>query len=109
GGDLRTVNPDPQGTPADPSGMNRPEGIVKLAGTSDLWWVIDNWWDTIVVPPHGYVKLRYWMNVPEQAADASFVTDDVNRSGSWVYHCHILRHEDRGMMMRVETQPKEDP
>ncbi|MBC7966148.1 MAG: multicopper oxidase domain-containing protein [Fuerstia sp.] len=23
-------------------------------------------------------------------------------------HCHILRHEDRGMMMIVKTKPKEN-
>ena len=32
--------------------------------------------------------------------------DDFNKQGIWVFHCHILRHEDRGMMMPVVTQKK---
>lgn len=73
---------------------------------SDINHFVGNWWDTVIVPPHGYVKVRYWMNVPNQTgigADAS-VEDDFNKIGIWVYHCHILRHEDRGMMMPVVTQ-----
>jgi hypothetical protein len=34
------------------------------------------------------------------------VTDNSNTYGSWVFHCHILRHEDRGMMLMVNTTPK---
>ncbi|MDW3192998.1 MAG: multicopper oxidase domain-containing protein [Cytophagales bacterium] len=78
-------------------------------GEIDVDGIVGNWWDTIVVPAHGYVKVRYWMNVPEQSNNEDInritVTDDVNRTGIWVYHCHILRHEDRGMMMPVITRP----
>jgi hypothetical protein len=50
--------------------------------------------------------MRYWMNVPNQTGkdDAAVVQDNFNKIGVWVYHCHILRHEDRGMMMPVITQ-----
>ncbi|MDW3193316.1 MAG: multicopper oxidase domain-containing protein [Cytophagales bacterium] len=71
---------------------------------------VGNWWDTITIPPHGYVKVRYWVNVPKQngtTPGAITVTDDDNRRGIWVYHCHILRHEDRGMMMPYVTSPFE--
>ena len=94
-----------------------------------MGWVVDHWWDTILIPPHGYITFRAWMNVPQQyplaekdmnatnvtgqkylneaLKDPSSITvkDNVNREGAWVYHCHILRHEDRGMMMTVKTQP----
>lgn len=87
--------------------------------TNPMAWMTGNWWDTIIIPAHGYVKFRYWMNVPQQspeppngtgkqytvAADKITIKDNVNRIGTWVYHCHILRHEDRGMMMAVQTQP----
>ncbi len=106
---VRTINPDPQGIPTDASSMNKPSGVVKLLDTSNMWWVVNSWWDTIVVPPHGYVKMRYRINVPEQSSDNSTIADNVNRTANWVYHCHILRHEDRGMMMIVETQSKATP
>ena len=70
--------------------------------------IVGNWWDTIIIPAHGYVKVRYWFNVPEQTGlgASAKVKDDANRTGIWVYHCHILRHEDRGMMMPVVTKPQ---
>ncbi|MEM9337286.1 MAG: multicopper oxidase domain-containing protein [Bacteroidota bacterium] len=68
--------------------------------------IVGNWWDTIIIPPHGYVKVRYWFNVPNQTSSGKkiMVADNFNKVGIWVYHCHILRHEDRGMMMPVITQ-----
>lgn len=77
-------------------------------------WVVGNWWDVITIPPHGYVKFRMWINVPTQSPvdltdpDSDLVVrDNANIYGSWVFHCHILRHEDRGMMLMVNTRPKE--
>jgi FtsP/CotA-like multicopper oxidase with cupredoxin domain len=76
-------------------------------------WVVGNWWDVITIPPHGYVKFRMWINVPTQSPtnhanpDSDLVVhDNANIYGSWVFHCHILRHEDRGMMLMVNTRPK---
>lgn len=79
---------------------------------SPFKWVAGNWWDVIVIPPHGYVKFRTWMNVPVQLPantsdpNSPLVSiEDANVYGSWVLHCHILRHEDRGMMTMVNTRP----
>jgi hypothetical protein len=66
--------------------------------------MVGSWWDVVLIPPHGYVKFRYWFNVPAQEGDMGNVVDDANRVGAWVYHCHLLRHEDRGMMQVVKTQ-----
>lgn len=77
---------------------------VTANAKSPLAWMVGTWWDTILIPPRGYVKIRYWFNVPSQNVQRQ-VTDNANVEGVWVYHCHILRHEDRGMMMVVETQP----
>ena len=78
--------------------------VSKLSKQDTMGWVLNSWWDTIIIPPHGYVKFRQWINLPLQSADNTSLADNVNRAGSWVYHCHILRHEDRGMMMLVQTQ-----
>jgi FtsP/CotA-like multicopper oxidase with cupredoxin domain len=27
-------------------------------------------------------------------------------AGTFVYHCHVLQHEDAGMMAQIEVDPK---
>jgi FtsP/CotA-like multicopper oxidase with cupredoxin domain len=46
------------------------------------------WQDTVVLPIHGEVVIRIHFR--------DFV-------GRFVYHCHILNHEDNGMMAVVEV------
>lgn len=46
------------------------------------------WADTVNIPRQGYVKMR---------------SRFVDFRGMFVLHCHILNHEDRGMMMNVEV------
>jgi len=46
------------------------------------------WWDNIALPPGGYIKM---------------LSRFVDFTGAYVIHCHILAHEDRGMMQMVET------
>ena len=57
------------------------------------------WWDTFAIPSArveqgkvipGYFKMR---------------SRFVDYPGSYVFHCHILIHEDRGMMFTVEVTP----
>lgn len=48
-------------------------------------WV---WWDNFAIPPGGYVKI---------------LTRFVDFTGMYVLHCHILGHEDRGMMQLVQV------
>jgi FtsP/CotA-like multicopper oxidase with cupredoxin domain len=48
-------------------------------------WV---WWDNFAIPPGGYVKM---------------LTKFVDYTGMYVLHCHILGHEDRGMMQLVQV------
>ena len=45
------------------------------------------WWDTIAIPPRGTMKIRMYYR------------PDV--TGKTVYHCHILPHEDNGMMANI--------
>jgi FtsP/CotA-like multicopper oxidase with cupredoxin domain len=53
------------------------------------------WWDTFVLPAHGTVKIRM------------FFRPDV--TGVTVYHCHILPHEDNGMIATFELLPRGSP
>ncbi|MFO1043680.1 MAG: multicopper oxidase domain-containing protein [Planctomycetaceae bacterium] len=91
------------------------------AANRTFGWVVGNWWDTILIPPHGYVRFKTWINIPDQKPtqrhapksptddvepDDWKVTDNANVFGSWVFHCHILRHEDRGMMSMVAVTPR---
>ena len=46
------------------------------------------WWDNFAIPPGGYVKI---------------LSKFVDFTGKFVLHCHILDHEDRGMMQLVEV------
>ena len=46
------------------------------------------WWDNFAIPPGGYFKM---------------LTRFVDFTGMYVLHCHILGHEDRGMMQLVQT------
>ena len=46
------------------------------------------WWDNVALPPGGYVKI---------------LSRFLDFTGAYVLHCHILGHEDRGMMQMVET------
>lgn len=48
-------------------------------------WV---WWDNFAIPTGGYVKI---------------LTRFVDFTGMYVLHCHILGHEDRGMMQLVQV------
>jgi FtsP/CotA-like multicopper oxidase with cupredoxin domain len=48
-------------------------------------WV---WWDNFAIPKGGYFKM---------------LTRFVDFTGMYVLHCHILGHEDRGMMQLVQV------
>ncbi len=68
-----------------------PFQVVDIQGASalDPTWVYDPtiWWDVFRIPPRGQVTLRMY-----------FRPDII---GLTVYHCHILPHEDNGMMGTV--------
>jgi FtsP/CotA-like multicopper oxidase with cupredoxin domain len=66
----------------DPA-LNLPPSGVKMGHP----WV---WWDNFAIPPGGWVKM---------------LTRFVDYTGTYVFHCHILGHEDRGMMELVNVSP----
>jgi FtsP/CotA-like multicopper oxidase with cupredoxin domain len=67
----------------DPA-LPMPTTGVKMAKP----WV---WWDNFAIPVGGWVKM---------------LTRFVDYTGTYVFHCHILGHEDRGMMYMVNVSPK---
>jgi len=81
-------------TITNPTGMPHPfhqhvDSVVVLeisggdSGYANLYTTINAYKDTVIVPPHGYIKLL----VPVK-----------DYAGDTVFHCHILGHEDIGMM-----------
>jgi FtsP/CotA-like multicopper oxidase with cupredoxin domain len=79
------------------------DGQCRLSVDDETSWKpchntkIDNWWDVFAIPAArvekgkvipGYFKMR---------------SRFVDYAGLYVMHCHILIHEDRGMMFRVEV------
>jgi FtsP/CotA-like multicopper oxidase with cupredoxin domain len=66
----------------DPA-LNLPASGVPMARP----WV---WWDNFAIPVGGWVKM---------------LTRFVDYTGTYVFHCHILGHEDRGMMQLVNVSP----
>ncbi|GAB3488463.1 multicopper oxidase family protein [Amycolatopsis cihanbeyliensis] len=51
------------------------------------------WWDTFRMPPHGQFTMR------------TYFRPDI--TGKTVFHCHILPHEDNGMMGNLLISPPE--
>lgn len=58
------------------------------------------WWDTIALP----------QGVPGQPKEVDIRHRFEDYSGVYVIHCHFLGHEDRGMMLNVQTvcEPNDD-
>jgi FtsP/CotA-like multicopper oxidase with cupredoxin domain len=84
----------------DPGTMQAPESLPQP-------WI---WWDTIAIPAG--VQKKDAAGNPMKNADGSPVitpghlkmrTRFVDFFGKYVLHCHILGHEDRGMMQLVEV------
>jgi FtsP/CotA-like multicopper oxidase with cupredoxin domain len=57
--------------------------------------------DTVNVPYYNGRMLRY----PSVRLRMDF--RDPNLVGTFVYHCHVLEHEDGGMMGRIRVEPKQ--
>jgi hypothetical protein len=58
--------------------------------------------DTVNVPYYSPAMLRY----PSVRLRMDF--RDPNIVGTFVYHCHLLEHEDAGMMGTVRVDPRHD-
>jgi FtsP/CotA-like multicopper oxidase with cupredoxin domain len=54
------------------------------------------------------VQVGYWDGTSATYPSIKVRMDfrDPEIAGTFVYHCHILAHEDRGMMGKILVQPK---
>jgi FtsP/CotA-like multicopper oxidase with cupredoxin domain len=67
-----------------------PFQVVRINGQP-----VDSYWaDTVALPPGG---------TPERPTSVTFRTRFLDFSGTFVMHCHMLAHEDMGMMQMVEV------
>jgi FtsP/CotA-like multicopper oxidase with cupredoxin domain len=67
------------------------------------------WWDTFPIPSARAVFIN---NNTESVTVPGYFTMRsrfVDYTGQYVIHCHILAHEDRGMMTSVEVVPFKTP
>jgi len=67
------------------------------------------WKDTIMVPPGMVTRfiVRYApFDTPVGAPDAHFDFDPDSEISPYVWHCHIIDHEDNEMMRPIEVKPK---
>ncbi|GGM62944.1 hypothetical protein GCM10012275_37040 [Longimycelium tulufanense] len=80
-----------------------PFQVIDVQGISegDTSWQTDPniWWDTFRLPPFGRVTIRTYFrpDIPGRNVYPS----------KTVYHCHILHHEDNGMMGVLLIDPPE--
>jgi FtsP/CotA-like multicopper oxidase with cupredoxin domain len=86
-------------------------------GETRRWLVSNDSWMDHPFHLHGFrfqpvssdgwpIAVRAWkdtINVPAGATLELDVAFD-GGAGSWLYHCHILEHADRGMMAIVEVE-----
>ncbi len=96
---FRMAAPFDRGVPQGPLDMVDPTGIIaqfvpEAAGATPNARV-DVWHDTLPVPPAGPAGPgRVFVTIPFLAPQ---------QVGFFVYHCHILEHEDGGMMAVVQV------
>jgi FtsP/CotA-like multicopper oxidase with cupredoxin domain len=88
--------------PLDPAKPNSWVPCDKASGGSPIWW------DVFPIPTGTTVTLKNGtpLNVPGHFKMRSRFVDF---SGLYVMHCHILAHEDRGMMTVVQVAPLMPP
>ena len=70
------------------------QGQFQLVAVNGRGVPFDGYYDVVNVPDRGSVTVILPFTRPEQA-------------GRFVYHCHILDHEDRGMMATIQVGPSD--
>ena len=69
----------------------------QIVETSDRMIPPGTWMDTVLIPPQRF-------GVPGRVVMRTRIRRFIGR---FVLHCHILGHEDRGMMQLVEIRPRD--
>ena len=75
-----------------PLGTAGTASIAPMARTASVPAYDYGTHDTFPIPPMGYIEIDVPFDKPEQV-------------GEYVFHCHILEHEDAGMMGKIVVKP----
>ena len=110
---FRLARPGDKGLPPNfqiPDALQDPASVVsgQVPGFGAVKPApgVDVWHDTIPVPPASFVFNENTQQQELQQVGKAFVVipfEDPVQVGSFVFHCHILEHEDKGMMAVVEV------
>lgn len=68
------------------------QGGFQLVEVNGVPQPLDGYYDTVNVPVRGEIKVIIPFTEPTDV-------------GKFVYHCHLLSHEDKGMMATIEVTP----
>ncbi|MFL5255430.1 MAG: multicopper oxidase domain-containing protein [Rhodopila sp.] len=122
--DPNEVLPPDDGLPARPkyvfSGTAGPGQCLLDPDKPDTWKPCDRspranliWWDVFPIPSARAVFLPVSSGTPSRVVVVpgyfKMRSRFVDYPGQYVMHCHILAHEDRGMMSVVEVVPYKTP
>lgn len=67
------------------------------------------WWDVFAIPSGKQIKDNQGNVIAQIPGHFKMRSRFVDYAGYYVIHCHILAHEDRGMMTIVEVAPLRSP
>jgi FtsP/CotA-like multicopper oxidase with cupredoxin domain len=67
------------------------QGGFQLVEINGVPQRLDGYYDTVNLPVRGEIKIVIPFTDPTSV-------------GKFVYHCHLLSHEDKGMMATIEVQ-----
>lgn len=89
------------------------EPITAQLGTVEAWEIVDETGMDHPFHLHGFhfqpATAREWkdtINIPSKQTVRVLINfeEHAGAHGTWMYHCHILEHEEGGMMAELEVQ-----
>jgi FtsP/CotA-like multicopper oxidase with cupredoxin domain len=95
----------PEGSPLHPTlDPNVGAGVMEDEASLQIAAPVPAIADQVANDQNGYCTVQQWidhecLNVPK-LVDIPFA-----ETGEFVYHCHILEHEDAGMMAKIQVIP----
>jgi hypothetical protein len=87
--------------PNDPSSWKPCPAVGQPPAKNNIWW------DVFPIPSG--LSVSWVGEKPNVPGYFKLRSRFVDYSGYYVIHCHILAHEDRGMMTVVEVSPAASP
>lgn len=79
-------------------------GVMEDENTLQIANVIPSMQNQVANNQNGYCTIEQWHN-GDCTNTPAVVEIPFAETGEFVYHCHILEHEDAGMMAKIEVVP----